>query len=223
MNADNPSWYKIEKKRAQLALLPAIVWVVLIWLAFIVDYTGLFAWDFSRLGILPGVADGLIGIIFSPFIHSSFSHLLSNTLPLLILIWFLFYFYSKIAFGAFVCLWLSSGLFTWIIGRGSYHVGASGLVFALLFFLFFSGIFRRYTPLVAVSLIVAFIYGSTIWSIFPITEMVDASISWEGHLSGAISGLIFAIVFRKQGPQKPEVVWEEEDNDELDKETGETG
>jgi membrane associated rhomboid family serine protease len=81
MNADNPSWYKIEKKRAQLALLPAIVWVVLIWLAFIVDYTGLFAWDFSRLGILPGVADGLIGIIFSPFIHSSFSHLLSNTLP----------------------------------------------------------------------------------------------------------------------------------------------
>lgn len=223
MNADNPSWYKIEKKRAQLALLPAIVWVVLIWLAFIVDYTGLFAWDFSRLGILPGVADGLIGIIFSPFIHSSFSHLLSNTLPLLILIWFLFYFYSKIAFGAFVCLWLSSGLFTWIIGRGSYHVGASGLVFGLLFFLFFSGIFRKYIPLVAVSLIVAFIYGSTIWSIFPITEIVDASISWEGHLSGAISGLIFAIVFRKQGPQKPEVVWEEEDNDELDKETGETG
>lgn len=223
MNADNPSWYKIEKKRAQLALLPAIVWVVLIWLAFIVDYTGLFAWDFSRLGILPGVADGLIGIIFSPFIHNSFSHLLSNTLPLLILIWFLFYFYSKIAFGAFVCLWLSSGLFTWIIGRGSYHVGASGLVFGLLFFLFFSGIFRKYIPLVAVSLIVAFIYGSTIWSIFPITEIVDASISWEGHLSGAISGLIFAIVFRKQGPQKPEVVWEEEDNDELDKETGETG
>lgn len=213
MNADNPSWYNIEKKRAQLALLPAIVWVVLIWLAFIVDYTGLFAWDFSRLGILPGVADGLIGIIFSPFIHSSFSHLLSNTLPLLILIWFLFYFYSKIAFGAFICLWLSSGFLTWIIGRGSYHVGASGLVFGLLFFLFFSGIFRKYIPLVAVSLIVAFIYGSTIWSIFPITEMVDASISWEGHLSGAVSGLIFAIVFRKQGPQKPEVVWEEEEDE----------
>ncbi len=213
MNADNPSWYKIEKKRAQLALLPAIVWVVLIWLAFIVDYTGLFAWDFSRLGILPGAVDGLVGIIFSPFIHSSFSHLLSNTLPLLILIWFLFYFYSKIAFGAFACLWLLSGFLTWIIGRGSYHVGASGLVFALLFFLFFSGIFRRYTPLVAVSLIVAFIYGSTIWSIFPITEMVDTSISWEGHLSGAVSGLIFAIVFRKQGPQKPEVVWEEEEDE----------
>ncbi len=213
MNRDTLSWYKIEKKRAQLAMLPAIVFVVLIWLSFIVDYAGLFEWDLSRLGILPGVVDGLIGIVFSPFIHGSFSHLLSNTLPLLIMIWFLFYFYSKIAFGAFVCLWLSSGFFTWLIGRGAYHVGASGLVFALLFFLFFSGIFRKYIPLVAVSMIVAFIYGSTIWSIFPITEMVDASISWEGHLSGAISGLIFAIVFRKQGPQKPEVVWEEEEDD----------
>ena len=213
MNRDTLSWYKIEKKRAQLAVLPAIGCVVLSWLSFIVDYAGLFEWDLSRLGILPGVVDGLIGIVFSPFIHGSFSHLLSNTLPLLIMIWFLFYFYSKIAFGAFVCLWLSSGFFTWLIGRGAYHVGASGLVFALLFFLFFSGIFRKYIPLVAVSMIVAFIYGSTIWSIFPITEMVDASISWEGHLSGAVSGLIFAIVFRKQGPQKPEVVWEEEEDD----------
>ena len=210
MNRDNPSWYKIEKKRAQLALLPAIVFVVLVWLSFVVDYAGLFEWNLSRLGILPGVADGLIGVIFSPFIHAFFSHLLSNTLPLLIMIWFLFYFYSKIAFGTFVCLWLSSGFFTWLIGRGAYHVGASGLVFALLFFLFFSGIFRKYIPLVAVSLIVAFIYGSTIWSISPIAELVDASISWEGHLSGAISGLIFALVFRKEGPQKPEVVWEEE-------------
>lgn len=216
MNTDNSSWYTIEKKRARLAFLPAVVFVILVWLAFIIDYAGLFEWNLSRLGILPGVAQGLVGIIFSPFIHSSFSHLLSNTLPLLILIWFLFYFYSKIAFGTFACLWLSSGFFTWIIGRGSYHVGASGFVFALLFFLFFSGIFRKYIPLIAVSLIVAFIYGSTVWSIFPFTEMVDASISWEGHLSGAISGLIFAIIFRKQGPQKPEVVWEEEETDETD-------
>lgn len=213
---DTPAWYIIEKKRARLALLPAVVFVVLVWLAFIVDYAGLFQWDLSRLGILPGVAKGLIGILFSPFIHTSFSHLLSNTLPLLILIWFLFYFYSKIAFGAFVSLWLSSGFLTWIIGRGSYHVGASGFVFALLFFLFFSGILRKYIPLVAVSLVVAFIYGSTVWSIFPITEMVDISISWEGHLSGAISGLIFALIFRKQGPQKPEEVWvEEEEDDDL--------
>lgn len=214
MNSDHSTRYIIEKKRAWLAFIPAIAFVILVWLAFIVDHAGLFAWDFSRLGVMPGVVDGLIGIIFSPFIHTSFSHLLSNTLPLLILIWFLFYFYSKIAFGAFASLWIASGFLTWVIGRGAYHVGASGLVFALLFFLFFSGIFRRYIPLIAVSLVVAFIYGSTVWSIFPITEMVDASISWEGHLSGAISGLLFAFLFRKEGPQKPVPPWDEGDMDE---------
>ncbi|MEA4917950.1 hypothetical protein SDC9_132772 [bioreactor metagenome] len=214
MNIDDSPWYAIEVKRARLALLPSIVFVVIVWLVFIVDYVGLFSWDFSRMGVLPGVARGLVGIVFSPFIHGSFSHLLSNTLPLLLLIWFLFYFYSEIAFRAFVFLWIISGFLTWIIGRGAYHVGASGLVFALLFFLFFSGIFRKYIPLVAVSLIVAFIYGSTVWSIFPFAELIDASISWEGHLSGAISGFIFAVVFRKKGPQKPEEEWEEEDEDE---------
>jgi membrane associated rhomboid family serine protease len=108
-----------------------------------------------------------------------------------------------------------SGAVTWVIGRDSYHVGASGLVFAILFFLFFSGLFRKYIPLVAVSMIVAFIYGGTVWSIFPITEMVDASISWEGHLSGAISGLLLAVIFRKQGPQKPVETWEEENDTDI--------
>ena len=170
----------------------------------------------SKLAILPGSPKGLIGIVFSPFLHSSFSHLWSNTLPLLILIWLLFYFYRNIAFPAFIYLWFLSGLLTWIIGRSSYHLGASGLVFAMLFFLFFSGIFRRYIPLIAVSLVVAFIYGSTIWSIFPIAEIVDVTISWEGHLSGAISGLIVSVFFRKQGPQRPVKVWEEEPDDELE-------
>src|SRR5690554_1272602 len=207
-----------ERKRMWLALLPAIVWVALIWLAFAVGQAGLFDGSLSRLGIMPREAVGLRGVIFSPFLHSSLSHVWSNTLPLLILIWFLFYFYSKIAFRVFIYLWLTSGLITWAIGRGAYHVGASGLVFALLFFLFFSGLVRKYIPLVAVSLVVAFIYGSTVWSIFPLTEWVDATISWEGHLSGAISGLVFALVFRKEGPQKPVTVWDDEDTDDDDDE-----
>lgn len=211
MNIDNTPKQSIEMKRARLACLPAIVFTTLIWLVFIVDYADLFYWDLSHFGILPRDIRGLIGIIFTPFIHSSFGHLLSNTLPILILISFLFYFYSKIALITFVYLWLSSGFVTWIIGRENYHIGASGLIFGLLFFLFFSGILRKYIPLVSVSLIVAFIYGSMIWSIFPITEMVDATISWEGHLSGAISGFVIAVIFRNQGPQKPEVVWEEEE------------
>jgi len=197
-----------------LALLPSLVFTVFVWLTFLVDHAGLLGSNFSQWGIRPGEVSGLKGIIFSPFIHTSLSHLLSNTLPLLILIWFLFYFYSGIAPGVFVSLWFLSGLITWFIGRGSMHVGASGLVFAILFFLFFSGLFRRHIPLVAVSMIVAFIYGSTVWSIFPVTELVDPSISWEGHLSGAISGLLLAVIFRKQGPQKPPEIWDEEEEEE---------
>ena len=214
MNEKEISPFNFEKKRIWLALLPALVIVSFVWLVFLLNYSGLFGDRFSQWGIRPGDINGLKGIIFSPFIHTTFSHLLSNTLPLIILIWFLFYFYSNIATFVFITLWLLSGIITWLIGRGATHVGASGLVFAILFFLFFSGLFRKHIPLVAVSLIVAFIYGSTVWSIFPVTELVDPSISWEGHLSGAISGLLLAIIFRKQGPQKPPIVWDEEEGEE---------
>lgn len=214
---EQPNNFTLEKKRMWLALIPAIVFTAVVWLAFLVDRAGLFYRDFSFLGILPRTARGLSGIICSPFIHDSFSHLLSNTLPLLILITFLFYFYRKIAFKSFIFLWLISGFLTWVIGLDSYHIGASGLIFSLVFFLFFSGIFRRYIPLIALSLVVAFIYGSTVWSIFPFSEYLDADMSWEGHLSGTISGWIVAIIFRKYGPQKLEEVWEDEDDDIVEK------
>jgi membrane associated rhomboid family serine protease len=191
-----------------------MLFVSIIWMVFLIGQTLFAQVDIMRLGIRPGEIIGLRGVIFSPLLHSSVSHLWSNTLSLLILIWFLFYFYSKIAPKVFVALWIISGVGTWLIGRNALHVGASGLLFALLFFLFFSGIFRKYIPLVAVSLIVAFVYGGSLWSILPITELVDASISWEGHLSGAIGGLLMAVVYRREGPQKPEVVWEEEEEEE---------
>lgn len=203
--------YVMVKKRIWLASIPAILLLVVIWLTFLVSQTLLSQHDTMRLGILPGNITSLWGILFSPLLHSSFSHLWSNSLSLLILTWFLFYFYSKIALKAFAALWIISGAVTWLIGRDALHVGASGLVFAMLFFLFFSGIFRKYIPLIAVSLIVAFIYGGSVWSIFPVTELVDASISWEGHLSGALSGLLMAVICRKEGPQKPEVVWDEDE------------
>ena len=213
---NDPLRFVFEKKRIRLALLPSIVFVTLVWLAFLLQFSSLLDVHFSRWGILPGETAGLKGILFSPFIHASFSHLWSNTLPLLILVWMLFYFYHKIALRAFVWLWLLSGLMTWFIGRSAYHVGASGLVFAILFFLFFSGILRRYIPLVAVSLVVAFIYGGTVWSIFPIAEKVDDSISWEAHLAGAAAGLLLSLLFRKQGPQKPEKEWSDDFGDEED-------
>lgn len=204
----------LMKKRIWLAVIPAILLLAVIWLIFLVGQTLLSQHDIMRLGITPGEITGLRGIFFTPLLHSSFSHLWSNSLSLLILTWFLFYFYSKIALKAFAAIWITSGVITWLIGRDALHVGASGLIFAMLFFLFFSGIIRKYIPLVAVSLIVAFIYGGSVWSIFPVTELIDASISWEGHLSGALSGLLMAVIYRKEGPQKPAVVWEDEEEEE---------
>lgn len=205
---------RLQKKRIWLATIPALVMCVLVWVMFLIDYTHIFQFNFSVLGIYPRQINGLVGIIFSPFVHGSFSHLISNTVPLLVLFSLLFYFYNQIAFKSLVYLWLLSGLLTWLIGRNSYHVGASGLVFAMVFFLFFSGLFRKYIPLVAVSMVVAFVYGSTVWSIFPITEYIDVNLSWEGHLSGAIAGFIVALIFRNQGPQKPETFWNDEEEED---------
>lgn len=212
MTSDRP--LNFERKRIWLALLPAIVFVALVWLSFVLDKSGALNMAFRRWGVLPREAGGLLGIVFSPFIHSSLSHLLSNSLPLLILISFHFYFYSKIAVKSFVFLWLISGFITWCIGRDAYHVGASGVVFSLISFLFFSGIFRKYVPLIALSLIVAFVYGSSIWSIFPFAEYIDTQISWEGHLSGVMSGFVIAFIYRNHGPQKPEVAWEDDEMEE---------
>lgn len=199
------------RKRIKLSVIPALILLFLIWIMFVIDYTQIIHFNFSRLGIYPLHFKGLAGIFLSPFVHASFSHLISNTIPILIMVSLMFFFYNSIAIKSISLLWVISGVLTWFIGRNAYHIGASGLVFALVFFLFFSGLFRRYIPLTAVSMIVIFIYGSTIWSIFPISELVDVSLSWEAHLSGAIAGFIVAFLFRKQGPQKPEVVWEEDD------------
>ena len=201
---------KFEKKRILYALFFPVLFIILLWLLFIVEKTWGFEW--VRWGIYPGKISGLWGIFTSPLVHADAKHLFSNSVPLLVLSWCLFYFYRDLGYGVFPVLWILSGFFTWVFGRDSWHIGASGLTYSLSFFLFFSGIFRRYIPLMAVSMIVVFLYGSTVWNMFPVAELVDPSVSWEGHLAGAISGLLCAIVFRKRGPQNPEPEEEEEDS-----------
>jgi len=202
---------KFEKKRFLYALFFPALFIILLWLILLVEKS--WGADWVRLGIRPGKIDGLWGIITSPFIHADARHLFSNSVPLLVLSWCLFYFYKDLGYGVFPILWILSGFFTWIFGRDSWHIGASGLIYSLTFFLFFSGIFRRYIPLMAVSLMVVFLYGSTVWNMFPIAEIVDPSVSWEGHLAGAASGFLCALIFRKQGPQNPPEPEEEEEED----------
>ena len=205
---------KIETKKIIYAFAFPVLLVLLLWIIWLLEQ-GLGA-DWHRWGIFPGTGRGLWGILTGPLVHSGIKHLFSNSVPLLILGWCLFYFYKELGLAVLPASWILSGIFTWCLGRESWHIGASGLIYALSFFLFFSGVFRKYIPLMAVSLLVAFLYGSMVWNMFPVAELVDPQVSWEGHLSGAISGLVCAIVFRKFGPQKPiEVPDDDEEGEEI--------
>lgn len=175
-----------------------------------------FNFNFNNFGIKPGMLIGLRGVLFGPFIHSSLSHLWHNTLPLLILTAALLYFYKPISWK--VLLWgtLVTGLLTWIIARPSTHIGASGVVYFLCSFLFFKGVWSKHYRLIALSLIIIFVYGSLIWGTLP--GAVEDNISWEGHLSGLLTGILMALIYRKKVIfERDSYKWEQEDyNDQED-------
>ncbi|MCH7772850.1 MAG: rhomboid family intramembrane serine protease [Bacteroidetes bacterium] len=164
--------------------------------------------DLSRMGILPRDMIGILGIISGPIVHANFSHLLSNTMPLLILGWTIFFFYSKVSYKSFIVIYVLTGLLVWLFAREVYHIGASGIVYGFVSFLFFSGIFRRDNKSIAIALIVTFLYGGIVWGIFP----GQKGISWESHLFGGIAGIITAFIFRKIDPPK-QYDWEDEEDD----------
>jgi membrane associated rhomboid family serine protease len=166
-----------------------------------------------KFGVYPQTAKGLKGILFSPFIHKDITHLFNNSYPILILGGLLFSVYRKIALQIFIWLFFISGFWLWIIGRPSFHIGASGIIYALAAFLFISGLISKNPRLAAVSLVIIFLYGSMIWGIFPTKELV----SWEGHLSGFAAGILAAIFYRKEGPERKKYQWEiDEELDEID-------
>jgi membrane associated rhomboid family serine protease len=164
--------------------------------------------DLSRMGILPRDMIGILGILSGPIVHANFSHLLSNTMPLLILGWTIFFFYSKVSYKSFIVIYVLTGLFVWLFAREVYHIGASGIVYGFVSFLFFSGIFRRDNKSIAIALIVTFLYGGIVWGVLP----GQKGISWESHLFGGIAGIITAFIFRKIDPPK-KYDWEDEEDD----------
>lgn len=198
-----------------------ILFVLLIWLVFVVENR--FGYRFNKFGVYPQTVTGLRGIFFSPFIHSDIKHLYSNTIPLFVLSSALFYFYRPIAWKVVVYGVLLSGLITWVIGRPSYHIGASGLIYVLFSFNFFKGIFARHYRLIALSLVVIFLYGSMFIYAFP----VDEQVSWEGHTAGLTTGFLFALIFRKAIAKPKKYSWEEptynEEDDEFMKHFDENG
>ncbi len=188
------------------SLYPTASFILLLWIIRI--FEELFKINLDKFGLHPHYLFGLIGIFTAPLIHGSFNHLISNTLPLLFLGIGLFYFYKNSSKQVFVLLYILPGIFVWFFGRESYHIGASGLIYGLASFIFFSGVIRRDTRSIALALLVTFLYGGMVWGVLPL----DPGISWEYHLFGAIWGVILAFVYRKSDPYK-RYDWENEEDD----------
>jgi len=203
----------IEKKRFAYSLIFPLLFIVILWCVKAIEIV--LNLDFSFLGIFPLRTKGLIGIITAPLIHSDFEHLFANSIPLLILGTGIFYFYNKIAYKVFFLSYFIANIWIWLGARYAYHIGASGLVYSLATFLFFSGVFRRNVKLMAVSLTVVFLYGSMVWGLLPI----QPHISWESHLMGAIAGMVLSVYYKDQGPKRKIYSWElEEEEDEENEE-----
>ena len=211
---DNPTSMDNQADRRKFlgSLIIPLILVALMWLVKIIEVS--FGIDLGSWGVVPHTPRGLIGIFTLPFLHGSWEHLLSNSVPILVLGTALYYCYPTLANRVMLITYLASGLLTWGIGNPhSVHIGASALVYGLNLFLITSGFIRGNRMLIVIALIMVFLYGSFIWGMIPALA-IPQNISWEGHLSGAIIGVLLALFLRKEGPQKEVYHWEEEEDDD---------
>ena len=181
---------------------------MVIWGVFLIDEQ--FGLELRRFGNRPLKADGLAGILAMPLLHGDFQHLWGNTVSFFSLNALLLYFYRNLGFKVLGWSWLATGCLLWLSGADGNHIGLSGVIYSLSAFLFLSGLIRQAPRLIRVSMVVAFLYGSIVWGVFPI----EVGVSWQGHLSGAVVGSFLAIAWRKQGPQRPPPPADEDDDDD---------
>jgi len=191
--------------RLKHSVLVTVSFIALLW---VIVITGLvLGLPLYRLGVYPGELQGLPGILFAPLVHGSWSHLVSNSFALLLLGSALLYGYPRAARPVLVLVWIGSGLGTWLFARHSYHIGASGLTHGIMFFIFTTGILRGDKLSVALSMIVFFLFGGMVWSIFP----QEPGISYETHFFGAACGILAAFLFRNRDPAPAVKTYEWED------------
>ncbi|NIB42578.1 rhomboid family intramembrane serine protease [Pseudomaricurvus alkylphenolicus] len=192
------------------AIIVTSGFVLVLWLIELADF-GLDL-GLAVYGVLPRTEQGLTGILLAPMIHGSWEHIVSNTLPLLLLGSILIYGYPRSRVPALMAIWLISGAGVWLFGRTSYHFGASGLTHGMFFYLFVSGMLRRDRRSVALLMIAFFMYGGMLLTIFP----GEPGVSFEYHLFGALGGLLAAIVLRRHDPppKRKRYSWEESDDDD---------
>jgi membrane associated rhomboid family serine protease len=209
----DPAYTASERSRAnfRLAVKVALGFVALLWGIALLNWgLDLGPDDF---GVRPRELAGLPGILFAPLVHGGFGHLVANSLPLLVLGTAMLYLYPNAALRVLPAVYLGPGIAVWLFARGGIHVGASGLVYGLVSYIFVAGLIRRDRRAIAASLLVSFMYGALAWGVLPI----EPGVSWETHLAAALIGLVLAIVLRGMDiPPRHRYTWE----DEQDSDTG---
>jgi membrane associated rhomboid family serine protease len=196
-----------DTHRLRHAFFFAAAFAGLLWLVKLAELA--FHLNFTQFSVFPGRLDTLPGIAMAPLIHGSLSHLFANTAPVLVLGTLIIYGYPKAARILLPAVYLGSGFGVWLFARPAWHLGASGLTFGMMFFVFTIGILRWDRRAIAFSLVVFLLYGGMIWGIFPTAP----HISFEYHLFGAGIGILLAFQLRGLDPPLPEkkYSWEDEE------------
>jgi membrane associated rhomboid family serine protease len=207
IHVPDPAYTDSAQSRAnfRLAVKIALGFVVLIWLIQLLNWAlDLGPEDF---GVRPRELAGLLGILFAPLVHGGFAHLIANSLPLMVLGTAMLYLYPNSALRVLPAVYLGPGVAVWLFGRPSVHVGASGLVYGLVSYIFVAGLIRRDRRAIAASLLVCFMYGALAWGVLPIRP----GVSWETHLAAALIGVALAIALRRLDiPPRRRYTWEDE-------------
>ena len=221
IHVPDPAYASSERARSsfRLAVKFALGFVALIWFIQLLNW-GLDL-ELERFGVRPRQFVGLLGILFAPLLHSGFAHLLSNSLPLLVLLTVMLHLYPNSALKVIPAVYLGPGIAVWLFARGSDHIGASGLVYGLVGYIFAAGLIRRDTRAIAATLLVCLLYGALVWGVLPI----QPGVSWETHLAAALIGLALAIALRRLDiPPRKRYSWEDEEHEQGEQgEQGEHG
>jgi membrane associated rhomboid family serine protease len=196
-------------RRLRRAFVLGATFVAVLWAIKLVQLA--FGLDLTTYGIYPRRSMGVPGILLAPLVHASLAHLLANTAPALVLGTAILYGYPRAARWVLPVLYFGSGLCVWVFGRPGYHIGASGLIFGLMFFIFTIGVLRWDRRAIALSLAVFLLYGGMIWGVLP----SDPKVSFEYHFFGALLGILLAIPTRRLDPAPPEKRYSWEDEDDL--------
>lgn len=209
INEDLQQEIVVERRKVIFSAIFAAALVAVLWVVKLYEY--IFDWNTRVMGLRPRTTEGLLGVITEPLVHGDINHLVSNSVPLFLLMMAIIYFYRGVAFRVLGWIWILTGVGVWIFARSHLHIGASGVVYGLASFLAVSGFMRNDSRLMSISLLVVFLYGGMVWGVLPLFE----HISWESHLMGGIAGVFCAIKYRKEGPQQKKYFEDEEEDEEF--------